>query len=62
IHYRGKGLPASESGSGAALGAKSKGAESLKGQELLARVDSVHCNTDDGIARVTLVKYLPAHR
>ncbi|HTC65121.1 MAG TPA: hypothetical protein VK709_19935 [Candidatus Saccharimonadales bacterium] len=62
IHYRGKGLPAAESGNGAAVGAKSRGAESLKGQELLARVDQVHCNADDGIARVTLVKYLPSHR
>jgi hypothetical protein len=60
IHYRGKGLPTTESGSGATPVAKSKGAESLKGQELLARVDRVHCNADDGIARVTLVKYLPA--
>jgi hypothetical protein len=61
IHYRGKGLNASEPGSVARQGAMSKGAESLKGQELLARVDQVHCNADDGIARVTLVKYLPAH-
>jgi len=61
IHYRGKGLPATESGTGAMPGSKSKGAESLKGQELLPRVDRVHCNADDGIARVTLVKYLPAH-
>ena len=61
IHYRGKGLPGTESGSGATPGAKSRGAESLKGQELLARVDRVDWNADDGVARVTLVKYLPAH-
>ena len=62
IHYRGKALPSSESGSEVTLGAKSKGAESLKGQELLARVDRVHCNADEGIARVTLVKFLPSHQ
>jgi len=28
---------------------------------LLARVDRVDWNADDGVARVTLVKYLPAH-
>jgi hypothetical protein len=61
IHYRGKALPTTESGSGATMGAMSKGAESLKGQELLARVDRVHCHADEGIARVTLVKFLPAH-
>jgi len=61
IHYRGQGLPTDASGNLAAAGAKSKRTESLNGQELLARVDRVHCKADDGIARVTLVKYLSAH-
>jgi hypothetical protein len=62
IHYRGKTLPTDESGSPLVAGAKSNGAESLNGQVLLSRVDRVHCKADEGIARVTLVKFLPAHR
>jgi hypothetical protein len=62
IHYRGHALPTAGSESPATSGAKSKGGESLNGQQLLSRVDRVHCKADDGIARVTLVKFLPAHR
>jgi hypothetical protein len=62
IHYRGHGLPTDASGNLVPAGAKPNGGASLNGQELLARVDRVHCNADEGLARVTLVKYLPAHR
>jgi len=61
IHYRGQGLPTDRAGSLAVTGTKSKGIERLNGQELLSRVDRVNCKADEGIARVTLVKYLPAH-
>jgi hypothetical protein len=61
IHYRGQGLPADAAGDLAPSGAKPNGGASLNEQELLARVDRVHCNADAGVARVTLVKYLPAH-
>jgi hypothetical protein len=61
IHYRGQGLPTDASGNLAPASAKPNGGASLNGQELLSRVDRVHCNADDGVARVTLVKYLPAH-
>jgi hypothetical protein len=49
IHYRGQGLPTDGSGN-ASAGAKFKGA------------DRVHCKADEGIARVTLVKFLTGHR
>jgi hypothetical protein len=61
IHYRGQGLPADASGNLETAAVKSKSAASLDGHELLARVDRVRCNADDGAARVTLVKFLPAH-
>ena len=60
IHYSGQGLPTDESGNVAA-GAKSNGAERVNGQALLSRVDRVNCKADDGMAKVTLVKFLPAH-
>jgi len=61
IHYRGQGLPTDASGSLVPTGASANGPKNLNGQELLARVDRVKCNAEEGIARVTLVKYLPAH-
>jgi len=61
IHYRSAEMPAGGSGSSAASSAKSKGAEGLNGQKLLSRVDRVQSKADDGMARVTLIKFLPAH-
>jgi hypothetical protein len=61
IHYRGQGLPADAAGNVAPASAKTNGGASLSGQELLSRVDRVHCKAEEGIARVTLIKYLPAH-
>lgn len=60
IHYHGQGLPVDASGNLAPAGAKPHAASNLNGQELLARVDRVHCNAEEGTARVTLIKYLPA--
>jgi hypothetical protein len=37
-------------------------APGANGQELLSHVDRVFYNAENGIARTTLVKYLPAHR
>ena len=37
------------------------GAGGLNGRELLSRVDRVLYNAEDGVARTTLVKFLPAH-
>ena len=60
IHYKGQGLPTDGAGSPLVTGTKSMGGEGLNRQELLSRVDRVHCKADEGIARVTLVKYLTA--
>lgn len=35
-------------------------AAGVNGQELLSRVDRVHFNAEGGVARTTLVKFLPA--
>lgn len=61
IHYRGQGLTAVEAGKVAASSAKSKGTERLNDQQLLTHVDRVDCKADEGIARVTLTKFLSAH-
>ena len=46
----------------AVSGATSGEASGLNGQELLSRVDRVLYNSEDGVARTTLVKFLPTHR
>jgi hypothetical protein len=61
IHCRGQLLPASGLDALASSGAPSGGASGLNGPELLSRVDRVLYNGEGGVARTTLVKFLPAH-
>jgi hypothetical protein len=61
IHSRGQVLPALGLDRFAVSGALSAGADGLNGLELLSRVDRVLYNSDDGVARTTLIKFLPAH-
>src|SRR6202140_182314 len=62
IHCRGQGLPALGLETFAFSDASSGGTGGLNGLELLSRVDRVLYNAEDGTARTTLVKFLPAHR
>ena len=62
IHCRGQALPALGLDKFAFSNAQSGEAGGLNGQELLTRVDRVLYNAEDGVARTTLVKFLPAHR
>lgn len=62
IHCRGQQLPPiglNAFASGAPVAAGSTG---VNGLELLSRVDRVLYNSTDGLARTTLVKFLPAQR
>jgi hypothetical protein len=61
IHCRGQLLPALGLEKFAFSGAQAGEAGGLNGQELLSRVDRVLYNAEDGVARTTLVKFLPAH-
>jgi hypothetical protein len=61
IHCRGQVLPALGLETFAFSDALSGGAGGLNGLELLSRVDRVLYNSEDGAARTTLVKFLPAH-
>jgi hypothetical protein len=61
IHTRGQVLPAIGLETFAASDALSAGAAGLNGLELLSRVDRVLYNSEGGVARTTLVKFLPAH-
>ncbi len=61
IHCRGQVLPAIGLEAFAFSGAHTGGPGGLNGQELLSRVDRVLYNAEDGVARTTLVKFLPAH-
>jgi hypothetical protein len=61
IHCRGQLLPAIGLETFALSDAHSGGAGGLNGLELLSRVDRVLYNAEDGVARTTLVKFLPAH-
>jgi hypothetical protein len=61
IHSRGQALPPIGLETFAFSDAHSAGAGALNGQELLSRVDRVLYNAADGVARTTLVKFLPAH-
>jgi len=61
IHCRGQVTPALGLERFAVSGAQTNGASGLDGLELLSRVDRVLYNAEGGIARTTLVKYLPAH-
>jgi len=62
IHCRGQVLPAVGLEKFAFSGASAGEGEGLNGLELLSRVDRVLYNSDGGVARTTLVKFLPAHR
>jgi hypothetical protein len=60
IHCHGQLLPALGLESFALSEAGSAAAGGLNGQELLTRVDRVLYNAEDGVARTTLVKFLPS--
>lgn len=61
IHCRGQALPAIGLEKFALPGSREGGAAGLNGQELLACVDRVLYNTEGGVARTTLVKFLHGH-
>ena len=61
IRCRGQVLPAIGLDAFANPGAPAEGAAGLNGRELLSRVDRVLYNAEGGVARTTLVKFLPAH-
>jgi len=61
IHSRSQAIPAVGLETFAFSDAHSAGAGGLNGQELLSRVDRVLYNAEDGVARTTLIKFLPAH-
>ena len=61
IHSREPVLPAIGLETFAFSEALSGGSAGLNGLELLSRVDRVLYNAEDGVARTTLVKFLPAH-
>jgi hypothetical protein len=62
IHHRGRLVPAVGLETFAPSGAASDGAGGLNGMELLSRVDRVMFNTEEGVARTTLVKFLRGKR
>ncbi len=61
IHCRGQVLPTIGLETFAFSDALTGGAGGLNGLELLSRVDRVLYNAEGGVARTTLVKFLPAH-
>jgi hypothetical protein len=62
IHCRDQAIPAIGLETFAFSDAGTGGAGGLNGLELLSRVDRVLYNAEGGVARTTLVKFLPAHR
>jgi hypothetical protein len=62
IHCRGLAMPAVGLEKYAIAGTAADGPGGLNGMELLCRVDRVLYNAEDGIARTTLVKFLPTRR
>jgi hypothetical protein len=62
IHCRGQALPPLGLEAFAVSGTSAGRQGALDGQELLSRVDRVLYNADGGLARTTLVKFLPAQR
>lgn len=62
IHCRDQAIPALGLETFAFSDAGTGGAGGLNGLELLSRVDRVLYNAEGGVARTTLVKFLPAHR
>jgi hypothetical protein len=61
IHSRIQALPAVGLETFAFSDAHSAGGSGVNGQELLSLVDRVLYNAEDGVARTTLIKFLPAH-
>jgi len=61
IRCHGQVLPAIGLDAFANADARSGDAAGLNGRELLSRVDRVLYNAEGGVARTTLVKFLPAH-
>jgi hypothetical protein len=61
IHCRGQALPAIGLEKFALPAAMAGDAAGFNGHELLSCVDRVLYNTEGGVARTTLVKFLPAH-
>ena len=62
IHHRGKLAPAVGLECFALADIGTEGAGGLNGMELLSRVDRVMFNSEGGVARTTLVKYLQPKR
>jgi hypothetical protein len=62
IHHRRRLMPAVGLETFASSGAGGAGAGGLNGVELLSRVDRVVFNTEEGVARTTLVKFLKGKR
>ena len=62
IHHRGQLVPAVGLETFALHAAGTGGAGGLNGMELLSRVDRVTFNSEEGVARTTLVKFLPPKR
>ncbi len=62
IHHRGQLVPAVGLETFALHSAGTGGAGGLNGMELLSRVDRVTFNSEEGVARTTLVKFLPPKR
>jgi hypothetical protein len=60
IHSRSQAVPPLGLETFALSGVSSRGESGLNGQELLSRVDRVLYNAEGGVARTTLVKFLPA--
>ncbi len=62
IHSRAQGQPPVGLEAFAPSSAESSGGGGFNGQELLSRVDRVLYNNEGGVARTTLVKFLPANQ
>ena len=62
IHHRGRLVPAVGLETFALPDAAGSGAGGLNGMELMSRVDRVMFNSEEGVARTTLVKFLQAKR
>jgi hypothetical protein len=62
IHHHGQLVPAVGLETFTLRGALGGGAGGLNGMELLSSVDRVMFNSEEGVARTTLVKFLPPKR
>ena len=62
LHHHGQLLPAMGLESFTSFAPSAKGSGGLNGMEILAQVDRVLYNTEEGAARTTLVKFLNPQR